>query len=43
MRRHQAGELHLVTVAAMVKELKIFEGAVEEWEAASFTLLPTQY
>jgi len=30
MCRHQAGELHLVTVAAAVYELKIFEGAVEE-------------
>ena len=34
-------ELHLVTVAAAVYERKIFEGAVEEWEAASFNLPPT--
>ena len=40
MCRHQAKELHLVTVAAAVYKLKMFEGAVEEWGAASFTLPP---
>jgi len=30
MCRHPVGELHLVTVAAVVYELKMFEGTVEE-------------
>ena len=31
-----------VTVVAAVYKLEMAEGTVEEWEAASFTLLPTQ-
>ena len=32
----------IVTVAAAVYELKIFEGAVEEWEATSFIISTLQ-